>query len=155
LEPFCGIVLPGTARRQTPEIAGRKRATMKNYGSNNLPNSTNAIPYRNFTVTVTATNATETLSFHGFDATISILLDNVSLTLAAPSPPRLSLGLSPANKLVFTWTSPANGFRLQASAFLAASNWVTLTNTPVTAGSSNQIVLPPPAETLFYRLALP
>jgi hypothetical protein len=32
---------------------------------------------------------------------------------------------------------------------------VTLTNAPVTVGSSNRIVLPTPAGNLFYRLTLP
>jgi hypothetical protein len=120
-----------------------------------LPNSSNAIPYQLFTTTVTATNASEILAFHGFDATSAILLDNVSMTLAVPSAPQLNLSLSPTHKMVFTWTSPTNGFRLQANSSLGTTRWLTLTNAPVAIGSSNQIVLPAPASNLFYRLALP
>ena len=119
------------------------------------PNSSNALPYQKFTTTITATNASEILSFHGFDATSSILLDNVSMTLVVPSPPRLSLKLAPTNMLLFTWTAPTNGYRLQANSSLTTTNWVTLTNTPVTVGSSNQIFLPAPARNMLYRLTLP
>ena len=41
------------------------------------PNSSNALPYQKFTTTITASNATEILSFHGFDASSAILVDNV------------------------------------------------------------------------------
>jgi hypothetical protein len=120
-----------------------------------LPNSSNALPYQEFTSTITATNSSEILAFHGFDASSSILLDNVTMTLVVASGPPLNLSLSPTNRLVFTWTSPTNGYRLQANSSLGTTNWVTLTNAPVTVGSSNQIVLPAPASNLFYRLALP
>lgn len=116
------------------------------------PNSSKALPYQKFTTTITATNATEMLSFHGFSATSAILLDNVSMMLAGP---QLNVRLSPTNALVFTWTAPTNGYRLQANALLGTTNWVTLTNAPVTAGISNQIILPTPASSMFYRLTLP
>jgi len=116
------------------------------------PNSSNALPYQKFTTTITASNATEILSFHGFDASSAILVDNVTMTSAVPE---LNLSLSPTNGLVFTWISPTNGYLLQANTSLGTTNWVTLTNAPVTIGSSNQIVLPAPASNLFYRLNLP
>jgi hypothetical protein len=116
-----------------------------------FPNSSNAIPYQKFTRIITATNSSEILSFHGIDATSSILLDNVSVTLT----PQLNLSLAPTSKLVFTWVAPTNGFRLQTNASLFTTNWGTLTNEPVTVGSSNQVVLPAPATSLFYRLTLP
>ena len=119
------------------------------------PNSSNPLPYQKFTTTITATNSSEILSFHGFDATSAILVDNVSMTLVVPSPPQLSLKLAPTNMLLFTWTAPTNGYRLQANSSLTTTNWVTLTNTPVTVGSSNQIFLPAPARNMFYRLTLP
>ncbi len=115
------------------------------------PNSSNALPYQKFTATVTATNASEILSFHGVDATSSILLDNVSVMLT----PRLNLSVSSTNKLVFTWTSPTNGFLLQTNASLLNANWGTVTNKPVTVGSSNQVILSAPVSDLFYRLTLP
>ena len=120
-----------------------------------LPDSSNAIPYQKFSTNITATTPSEILSFHGFDATSSILLDNVSMTLAVPPAPQLNLTVSPTNTLVFTWTSPTNGYLLQANASLLTGNWLTFTNAPLTVGSSNQIVLPEPASNLFYRLTLP
>lgn len=117
-----------------------------------LPNSSNAIPYQKFTTTITATNSSEILSFHGFDATSSVLLDNVSMTLAGP---QLNLSLSPTNTLVFAWTSPTAGYHLQVNASPGTTNWLTLTNEPVTAGSSNQLILPAPASNVFYRLTQP
>jgi hypothetical protein len=119
------------------------------------PNSSNALPYQKFTSIITATNANPILSFHGFDATSAILLDNVSMTLVVPSPPQLNVKAAPTNMLAFTWTSPTNGYRLQANASPGTTNWTTLTNAPVTVGSSNQIVLPAPGSNLFYRLTLP
>ena len=123
-----------------------------------LPNSAGAIAYQKFTTNYTARFATEILSFHaingtnGFNAAGSILLDNVTLTLAAP---QLNLSLAPTNKLVFTWLAATNGFRLQTNSIFGTTNWVTLTNTPATFGTSNQIILPAPASRLFYRLKLP
>jgi len=117
-----------------------------------LPNSSNAIPYQKFTTNFTATASSPILSFHGIDATSSILLDNISLTLVVP---QLSVRHSSPNSLVFTWTNQVISYLLQTNASLRTTNWVTLTNTPVTVGSSNQIVLPAPASSVFYRLTAP
>jgi hypothetical protein len=117
-----------------------------------VPNSSNAIPYQRFTTNVTATAASEILSFHGVNSASSILLDNVSLTLAIP---RLSLGLSQTNTIIFTWPTPNAGYRLQANSSLNSTNWVTMTNQPATVASNNQIVLPITAGNKFYRLTLP
>jgi len=117
-----------------------------------LPNASNALPYQKFTTNITATTSPEILSFHGVDATSSILLDNVSMTLALPP---LNLGLSPSNTLIFNWTNTPASYRLQVNTSLSSTNWVTLTNAPVTVGSSNQLVLPAPASNQFYRLSLP
>jgi hypothetical protein len=117
-----------------------------------LPNSSNALPYQKFTTTISAKESSPILAFHGFDATSAILLDNVSMTLAGP---QLNLSLSPTNALVFAWNSSTGGYHLEASASLGTTNWVVLTNAPVTAGSNSQIVLPRPAGSQFYRLTLP
>jgi hypothetical protein len=112
------------------------------------PNSPNPIPYQKFTTNIIATVSNPVLSFHGIDAASSILLDNVSVTRVIPP---LNVHLSPTKNLVFTWTNPT-GLLLQTNASLRTTNWVTLTNTPVTVGSSNQIILPVPTSNLFYRL---
>jgi hypothetical protein len=119
------------------------------------PNSPTALPYQKFTTTITATNASPILSFHGFDATSSILVDNVTMSLVVPPGPQLTVKAAPTNMLAFTWTAPTNGYRLQANGSLGTTNWTTLTNAPATIGSSNQIILAAPASNKFYRLTLP
>ena len=119
------------------------------------PNATNALPWQKFTTNITATASSEMLSFHGFSSMSAILLDNVSVTLAVPPAPQLNLILSPAKTLEFSWVSLTNGYRLQANASLGTTNWMTLTNAPVTIGSSNRMVLPASASNVFYRLVLP
>ena len=115
------------------------------------PNATNALPYQKFTRTITATNADVILSFHGIDATSSILLDNVSVALVVP---KLDLSIA-SKKLVFNWTSATNGFLVQTNTSLRTTNWVTLTNKPVTVGTNNQVILAAPTNNVFYRLMLP
>jgi hypothetical protein len=119
------------------------------------PNSSNALPYQKFTTTITASNATEILSFHGINVSSSILLDNVSVTLVVPPGPQLSIRVAPTNLLVFTWMAATNGYLMQTNGSLLTTSWVTLTNKPVTAGASNQIILPAPGHNVFYRLRLP
>lgn len=113
------------------------------------PNSTNALPYQKFTTIFTATNSYPILSFHAVDATSSILLDNVSVTLAAP---QLKVSISSNSQMVFTWPVSTTEFLLQTNASPITTNWSTLTNQPTTVGSNYQIVLPAPASNLFYRL---
>jgi hypothetical protein len=122
------------------------------------PNSAIALPYQNFSTLYLATNSNPILSFHGINATNGlavtngILLDNVSMMLAYPP---LTLNVSPPSALVLRWPYTNSPYRLQANASLLASNWVTLSNAPVNVGTNNQITLPAPAATQFYRLTLP
>ena len=116
------------------------------------PNSASALPYQKFSTNFTATSISPILSFHGIDFASSILLDNVSVTRILP---QLNVQLSPAKNLVFTWTNPAPAYVLQTNASLHTTNWGTLPNTPVTIGSTNQITLPMPTGSLFYRLTGP
>jgi len=121
-------------------------------------NSPSAIPYQKFTTTYLATTASPILSFHGINATNgtaaanAILLDNVSMTLTYPP---LSLSLSAPNLLMFRWPFTNSPYRLQSNSLLTTTNWVTLTNVPVNAGTNTQIVLPALAGQQYYRLTLP
>ena len=123
-----------------------------------FPNSSNALPYQKFSTIYLATNTAPILSFHGINATNGlnvtngILLDNVSMTLTYPP---LSLNDSPPNSLHFTWPLTNSPYRLQSKPSLTATNWVTLTNVPVNAGTNNQIVLAPSTNMQFFRLTLP
>jgi hypothetical protein len=123
-----------------------------------FPNSAGALPYQRFSTNYIATTTAPILSFHGINATNGlvvtngILLDNVSVVLTYPplkvNPPR-------TNSLVFSWPFTNSPYRLQANTSLATTNWVTLTNLPVNAGTNNQIVMPAPGSAKFYRLTLP
>ncbi|HWX18396.1 MAG TPA: hypothetical protein VN578_00690 [Candidatus Binatia bacterium] len=123
-----------------------------------FPNSSNALPYQEFSTNYVATTASPILSFHGINATNglaatnAILLDSVWVTLIYPP---LNLSLSPSNQLVFTWPYTNSPYRLQANASLTTTNWITLTNVPANAGTNNRIVLPVAAGRQFYRLTLP
>ena len=122
------------------------------------PNSATALPYQNFSTLYLATSSNPILSFHGINATNglavtnSILLDNISMTLAYPL---LTINVSSPSSLVFRWPYTNSPYRLQANASLLASNWVTLSNAPVDVGTNSQITLLAPAVTQFYRLTLP
>src|SRR5262249_37758429 len=122
------------------------------------PNSSNATPYQKFSTVYLATNTSPILSFHGINgtngtsATNAILLDSVSVMLTYP---HLSLGSSGSNLLVFTWPFTNSPYRLASATSLPGSNWVTLTNVPVSVGTNNQIVVAASGNPQFFRLTLP
>jgi hypothetical protein len=47
------------------------------------PHSSSAVPYQQFTYTITALTSHDIFTFHGYDATSNILLDNVTVTPAS------------------------------------------------------------------------
>jgi len=69
--------------------------------------------------------------------------------------PRLTISLTATNTVLISWPSPYSGFALQQNSNLSTTNWVTLTNTPITIGSQNQVTMPPPTGNQFYRLMQP
>jgi len=73
-------------------------------------------------------------------------------SLGTPSSPPLRISADGANTLVLSWPTPTPSFALQQNTDLQTVNWVTLTNTPSTVGARNQIAVPSPAGTMFYRL---
>ncbi len=80
------------------------------------PNSPTAMPYQKFSNVYTATNANPILAFHGIDATSSILVDNVSLTLLIPP---VQVRFTRTNTLVFDWISATAAYRLQTNSSLS------------------------------------
>ena len=56
-----------------------------------------------------------------------------------------------ATNLLFSWPAPT-GFWLQQNSNLATTNWITCTNAPVVMGGSNQVSMPQPYGSAFYRL---
>ena len=72
--------------------------------------------------------------------------------LAMPAPP---LGISSStSNILLSWPTPTGAFEVQQSPDLHLANWITLTNRPVVVGSKNQVAIPKPDGTMFYRLAL-
>ena len=71
------------------------------------------------------------------------------------STPTPSLNIIPSSpNLTLSWTVPATGFLLQQNADLTTTNWIDVTNTPVLnlTNLQNEVSLPLPASTSFYRL---
>jgi hypothetical protein len=64
--------------------------------------------------------------------------------------PQLSINLA-TNRVRLSWPAPAS-FVVQQNPDLNTTNWVSLTNGPVSVGSQSEVVIPPPAGKMFYRL---
>src|SRR6266850_221513 len=71
--------------------------------------------------------------------------------------PKPQLTLNVSSHLVLSWMVPSTNFVLQQSSDLTASNWVTLSNTPVLNPTNLQyeVFLPLAGGNRFYRLATP
>jgi hypothetical protein len=123
-----------------------------------FPNSSNAIPYQLFSTNYLVISTQPTLSFHAINGTNAataqggILLDNVSMALIYPP---LSIRLSPANTLIFTWPHTNSPYRLTTVTSLTATNWTIINMTPDNIGTNSRVNLPTQAGTHFYRLTLP
>jgi hypothetical protein len=64
--------------------------------------------------------------------------------------PQLSISLV-TNQVRLSWPTPAP-FVVQQNADLNSTNWVSLTNELLSAGSENEVIVPPPSGKMFYRL---
>jgi hypothetical protein len=54
--------------------------------------------------------------------------------------------------LILSWPTQSVSYAIQQSADITTPIWVTLTNAPVVAGSNNEIAIPEPGGTRFFRL---
>lgn len=68
----------------------------------------------------------------------------------SPSPP-LTLALTSTN-LICSWSTPTTAFSVQENPDLIPTHWTALTNSSIVVGAQNQIILPKPNGTMFYRL---
>jgi hypothetical protein len=66
--------------------------------------------------------------------------------------PHLGISLTASNTLLFFWRTNLTNYALQQSTGFQPSNWITVTNAAIVIGSENQISLPKPEGTVFYRL---
>jgi hypothetical protein len=72
-----------------------------------------------------------------------------------PGAPVLRVVSTATNTVVVAWPAPSTGFSLQQNPSLSTTNWVGVTNTPVTVGAELQVVISPPAGNRFFRLKTP
>jgi hypothetical protein len=75
------------------------------------------------------------------------------VALGTPSPPPLSITPTQSS-LVLSWPTPTLAFAVQRNSDLSTSNWLTLTDAPAVVASRNQVIIPKPQATTFYRLTL-
>jgi len=66
--------------------------------------------------------------------------------------PRLNIRSTAANTLLFSWPTNITAYALQQNGGFNTSNWATLPKPPVVVGSQNQVTIPNPSETRYYRL---
>lgn len=72
--------------------------------------------------------------------------------LGVSAPPPLAITNASANILLLYWPTPTSAFAVQQNPDLNPAHWTTLTNTSMVIGSQNQITVPKPQGTMFYRL---
>jgi hypothetical protein len=72
-------------------------------------------------------------------------------SLSTPVTPLSIVGTGYDN-LTFVWPTPTSGFAVQQAPALESGKWTTLTNMPVVLGSQNQVTIPKPRGSMFYRL---
>jgi hypothetical protein len=68
-------------------------------------------------------------------------------------PPSLTVQAMSTNAVVIAWPAPSTGFSLQQNSSLIITNWVSVTNIPMTVGTSKQVTVAVPVGAMFYRLA--
>jgi hypothetical protein len=81
--------------------------------------------------------------------------NNIYTTYSTPNP-NLNLGHN-TNSAILSWTIPSTNFVLQQSSDLSTTNWSVVTNPPVLnlTNLQDQVTLPAPAASGFYRLKTP
>jgi hypothetical protein len=67
--------------------------------------------------------------------------------------PQLRIAPTETNTVLLSWPETPIAFRPQQTATLGSTDWVTLTNAPLKVGAWNLVTIPPPAASMFYRLA--
>ena len=68
--------------------------------------------------------------------------------------PGLRIEAAGSNAVV-AWCTNAPGFTLQQNGDLTSTNWVTVTNAPVTVSDEYHVTLAPTATNAFFRLIRP
>ena len=66
----------------------------------------------------------------------------------------LSIVHTNADTVLLSWPASISNCLPQQSSVCATTDWATLTNTPITVGFNNQVTIPAPTNSMFYRLVV-
>jgi len=72
-----------------------------------------------------------------------------------PGAPSLRIFLTTTNTAVVAWPAPSTGFGLQQNLVLNTTNWMSVTNPVIDAGSEKRVIISPPAGNRYFRLFKP
>lgn len=78
-----------------------------------------------------------------------------SITLTQVAAPTLNIQRTITNTFLLSWPSSFTGFALQQSTKLVTGTWVSATTSVNVINGQNQVVLPPAADSRFFRLRSP
>ena len=75
--------------------------------------------------------------------------------LNLPAAPPLEIQLTSTNTVVISWPASSTGFNLQQNSGFNPLNWMGVTTAPVVVNGRNQVIVPHPVGTEYYRLSYP
>lgn len=78
--------------------------------------------------------------------------DGIRVYYLGVVPPSISVAPRGRDSLTLAWPTPTGSFAVQQSTDLNRAQWTTLTSASVVVGSQNQVTIPIPHDTMFYRL---
>ncbi len=85
------------------------------------------------------------------DGTMTVFLNTITFP-TKPTKPVLNVGQIGAN-LVLSWSASVTNVVVQTNSSLASPNWAVATYPVVTLGANQSVTIPPPSNTLFFRLS--
>jgi len=75
--------------------------------------------------------------------------------VAMPGVPLLTIQVLQTNAVVLAWPASSTNWTLQQTTDLVGGTWISLTNGVSSVSGQNQIILPAPSGSRFYRLKSP
>jgi hypothetical protein len=91
----------------------------------------------------------------GVPTTFASGIETPTAILFPPGPPALSIALTATNTILISWPSPSTGFALEQSPMLGGTNWVLSTNAVAVVNATNQVLITPADNSLFFQLLKP
>ena len=105
-----------------------------------------------YTVNVFFSDRQDTQNAGFGDALGTVGFDHLTYTTLVTIPPWLHI-FGANNSVTLTWPALATNFVLTSTVQLSPSQWSVVTNTPVTFGCTNSLVLPVVGSSQFFRLS--